>query len=270
MANNIETLRKESDNTEVYPNIVTGCIPEGGVTESKIHDEAVTENKIKNGAVTPKKISGQFETDRIEDGAITTIKIRNQAITTDKIYNRAVTSAKLGDLSVETTKIQNDAVTTAKIANRAITVSKISNITQGNTVATQEYVDEHGGGGTALYNHRVRLLMLDSGCSNEGTVYFTIILSTDSPLGVNSFKELFSEEYTDRYDPSDPESEIPYGMQGAYLCPKLHSCYTYYFGVGDEFGKDIELKYFLEGDGFMVGGYGSLTLVSLIDTVTPV
>ena len=193
--------------------------------------------KIEDGAVTAEKISGTFGGDRITDN------------------------------SISTAKIQNEAVTTAKIKNGAVTTNKISSITQGNTVATQEYVDGHS---AALYNHRVRAIMLDSGCSNEGTVYFTVILSTDSPLNVNSFKELFSEEYTDRYDPSDPESEIPWGMQGAYLCPKLHSCYTYYFGVGDEFGKNIELKYFLEEDYFVVGYYGSLTLVSVTDTVTPV
>ena len=285
MANEYErqTLKEQGSEKEIYPNIISDCIPEDAVETSHIKDGAITTAKIAEGAVTLGKISGTFGQDRIDDNSISTTKIQDKAVTTAKIDNNAVTTnqildgsitkAKLRDTSVDTEKIRDGAITTAKIAEGAVTVSKISNITQGNIVATQEYVDEHGGGGgggTTLYNHRVRLLMLDSGCGNEGTVYFTVMLSTNSPLSVSSFKELFSEEYTDRYDPSDPESEIPWGMQGAYLCPKLHSCYTYYFGVGDEFGKDIELKYFLEEDYFMVGGYGSLTLVSVIDTVTPV
>lgn len=277
----IQTLKKQGSNEEIYPNIVSGCIPVDAIDTSQIKDNAITTEKIADGAVTIGKISGTFgeeridnnsiSTAKIQDKAVTTAKINDNAVTTNQILDGSITKAKLRDTSVDTEKIRDGAITTAKIADGAVTLDKISSITQGSTVATTEYVDEHGGGGgAALYNHRVRVIMLDSGCSNEGTVYFTVILSTDSPLNVNSFKELFSEEYTDRYDPSDPESEIPFDMQGAYLCPKLHSCYTFYFGVGGEFEKDLELKYFLEEDYFVIGYYGSLTLVSLTDTVTPV
>ena len=292
MAVNIETLRKESDNTEVYPNIVTGCIPEGGVTESKIQDEAVTENKIKNGAVTPEKISGKFETDRIEDGAITTIKIQNQAITTDKIHNRAVTSAKLGDSSVETQKIQNDAVITAKIAAGAvveekigsdavttskikngavtaakiadgtITVSKISNITQGNTIATQEYVDEHGGGGgSTLYKHHIKITMLDQ--CGEINYYGIIILENNQEQSYtfDTFKNLFTM-------PMDPfQVYTEYGM-----C-FINVPASQYFGDEYQYAPKVTYFYYSPEKDFYDcdDSYsGHLTLQNVVDTVTPV
>lgn len=71
-----------------FPDIVTGNIPDGAVTEEKLADGAVTEVKLADGAVT---------TAKLPDGAVTTPKLPDGAVTTPKINDGAVTKAKLAD-----------------------------------------------------------------------------------------------------------------------------------------------------------------------------
>ena len=54
----LQTLRLETDpNTNVYPNILEGNIPNGAVTEDKISSNSISAAKLKNGAVNVYKIS---------------------------------------------------------------------------------------------------------------------------------------------------------------------------------------------------------------------
>lgn len=309
MANKYErqTLKEQGSEKEIYPNIISDCIPVDAIDTSQIKDNAIITEKIKDGAVTIEKISGTFGGDRItdnsiptkkiEDGAVTTAKIANGAVDTNQISNGAITNKKLRDTSVGTSKIQDSAITTPKIAtgavtsikiadeavgeekiasnsistikikdgvvtaekiaNGAVTLNKISNITQGSTVATQEYVDEHGGGGSTLYKHFIHLTFLD-GCQGEYDVDGWVILETTSntQYTATTFKALFDspnlfEDSEAKLMTTLSSQCIKVGWSSLKAC-----CYTYN-ATGDYFSCEADYS-------------GELTLATITDTVTPV
>lgn len=96
MATKITTLKGKTSGDDIYPNVLTQNIPDGGVTTAKVADSGITAGKIADGAVTTAKIGdGNVTTAKIPDSAITTAKIANSAITTSKIQNGAVIRSKL-------------------------------------------------------------------------------------------------------------------------------------------------------------------------------
>lgn len=112
----LQTLReKDNPSNNVYPNILTGNIPNKGVTRAKIDDNAIDTQQLATQSVTEAKIF---------DNAVSTDKIQDNAVTTGKIANAAITQNKLGLNAVGTYNIEASAVTNAKIANNSVTFIK--------------------------------------------------------------------------------------------------------------------------------------------------
>lgn len=132
-----QTLREKTNpSNNVYPNIQTQNIPDGGVSTAKIADDAVTTAKIGVEEVTASNIAPNAVTSvKIANNAVTSDKIGTSAVTSTKIASQAVTTAKIASESVNSMKLANGAVTTAKIADGAVTAQKIASgvIAQANT-----------------------------------------------------------------------------------------------------------------------------------------
>ena len=112
-----QTLReKDNPANDVYPNIKTQNIPDGGVTTAKINDGAVTTAKINDGAVT---------TTKINNGAITESKLDAFSVSSAKIQSGAITNVKLATSAVSSAKIADGAVTHAKLGNASVYGNKI-------------------------------------------------------------------------------------------------------------------------------------------------
>ena len=114
----------------------SGSIPDGAVTESKLHTGAVTTSKIADGAVTEDKLATASVTgDKIAPNAISgesfapnsipAGKLGSQSVSTDNLANNCVTSGKLANKAVITARIDDLAVTTDKIGNEQVTEVKL-------------------------------------------------------------------------------------------------------------------------------------------------
>lgn len=225
-----QTLKEKDSEKEIYPNIISDCIPVDAVKTSHIKNGAITTEKIEDGAVTDEKISGTFGKDRIADN------------------------------SISKEKIENGAVTTVKIANGAVTLDKISNITQGSTVATQEYVDEHGGGGggNTLYKHFIHLTFTD-GCDGEYDINGWVILESTSntQFTATTFKALFDS--SNIFGEND-DTKIMTMLSNQYIkvgYDSLMACCYNYSSTDDYFNCEASYS-------------GELTLATITDTVTSV
>lgn len=130
MATKITTLKGKTSGDDVYPNVLTQNIPDGGVTTAKIADSSITSGKVADGAITTTKIG---------DGNVTTAKIPDSAITTAKIADDAVTTAKVGTGAITNTKIADDSITKPKIRDGEISPEKFEN---GWKVLNYEMSDE--------------------------------------------------------------------------------------------------------------------------------
>ena len=122
-----QTLREKANpSNNVYPNIKTQNIPDGGVPTAKIADGSVTTAKIADGAIIAIKLgSGSVTTAKIDSNAVTSGKIATSAVITAKIADGAVTTDKVADANITTAKIADNAITTAKIGDGEITIAKL-------------------------------------------------------------------------------------------------------------------------------------------------
>ena len=107
----------------------SGSIPDGAVTESKIHTGAVSTSKIADGAVTE---------DKIADGAVTGDKIAANAISGESFAPNSIPAGKLGSQAVGTDNLANNCVTSGKLANKAVTTARLDDL----AVTTDKIGDE--------------------------------------------------------------------------------------------------------------------------------
>ena len=111
-----QTLREKNTPTNnVYPNIQTQNIPDGGVTTAKLATGAVSTAKIADDAVSTTKIASQ---------AVTSAKIASQAVTSGKIATGAVITDKIGDSMITRPKLVDGVINASKISDNSITHSK--------------------------------------------------------------------------------------------------------------------------------------------------
>lgn len=125
MADIETTLKTRTNQDNVFPNIHTANIPDGGVTTAKIADNAVTRYKIADGAV---------HSNHLDASSVTEGKISNGAVTESKLATGSVTLAKMGLNCVDTVQIVDGAITSAKIANEGVNTI---NIADGAVSATE-------------------------------------------------------------------------------------------------------------------------------------
>ena len=127
MADIETTLKTRTNQDNVFPNIHTANIPDGGVTTNKIANGGVTTSKLENGAVTYVKIADNAVIEsKIMNGAVTNAKLAMNSVSTLKIMDGAVTHDKLSSDCVDTDNIQDGATTGVKIATSAIGLSKLN------------------------------------------------------------------------------------------------------------------------------------------------
>lgn len=97
----------------------SGSIPDGAVTESKIHTGAVSTSKLADGAVTE---------DKIADGAVTGDKIAANAISGESFAPNSIPAGKLGSQAVGTDNLSNNCVTSGKLANKAVITARLDDL----------------------------------------------------------------------------------------------------------------------------------------------
>ena len=124
MSTKITTLKGKTSGDDIYPNVLTQNIPDGGVTTAKIADSGITAGKIADGAIITTKIG---------DGNVTTPKIPDYAITTSKLATGAVTNTKIGTSAVTRNKLYIETGTLADmIRDYSITnVAGLANFIRG-------------------------------------------------------------------------------------------------------------------------------------------
>ena len=111
MADIETTLKTRTNQDNVFPNIRSANIPDGGVTTAKIANEAIDHNKLAEYAVWNGNIRNRtIEANKIAQYAITDNELHGSCVTTNKIADQAVTYEKLGMSSVHDENIAEDSV----------------------------------------------------------------------------------------------------------------------------------------------------------------
>lgn len=159
----LTTLHPDQDpDTNLYPNIKKGNIPDGVIdlikmdpdvvkminktprlvqalpmtdegvvlyTDGYLYDWDTYFHRYESTNILYQAVSiqdGSITTSKLSDGAVTEDKIGIEAVTEDKIGSYAVTNSKLGDNSVYRRSIADGQVTSSKIFEGAVTPSKLS------------------------------------------------------------------------------------------------------------------------------------------------
>lgn len=117
MADIETTLKTRTNQDNVFPNIHTANIPDGGVTTAKIANNGVTTAKIADSNVTTAKVA---------DSAVTTAKIADSNVTTAKIADGAVTRNKIALGAIGYNQIEDGAISGDKIPDESISGSKLA------------------------------------------------------------------------------------------------------------------------------------------------
>lgn len=112
----IANLKQQLDDA-----VISGLVPDGSITTTKLADDAVTGDKIADGAVCADKLGDDVHL--LEDRSVTQQKLAVPSVGTDQLINYSVTSGKLASFAVTETKIADGAVTAAKHRSLARTIT---------------------------------------------------------------------------------------------------------------------------------------------------
>lgn len=121
MADIETTLKTRTNQDNVFPNIHSANIPDGGVTTAKIADHAVTGLKIANQSITNAKLADSgVTTPKIADSNVTTPKLADGAVTRDKIALGAIGYNQIEDGAIFGDKIPDESISGSKLAEDSI------------------------------------------------------------------------------------------------------------------------------------------------------
>ena len=141
MADIETTLKTRTNQDNVFPNIHTANIPDGGVTTPKIADHAVTGLKIANQSITNAKLADSgVTTPKIADSNVTTPKLADGAVTRDKIALGAVDYNQIADGAIFGDKIPDESISGSKLAEDSIDIGCFST----NRISLYDLIENYG------------------------------------------------------------------------------------------------------------------------------
>lgn len=145
MADIETTLKTRTNQDNVFPNIHTANIPDGGVTTAKIADNAVTRYKIADYAVHGNHIDASAVSEaKIADNAVTARKLASSSVTHDKLALECIDTVNILDGAITSAKIANEGVNTINIADGAVSLTEMN---VGNVTLKSLYDQAISGGG---------------------------------------------------------------------------------------------------------------------------
>lgn len=141
MADIETTLKTRTNQDNVFPNIHTANIPDGGVTTPKIADHAVTGLKIADQSITNTKLADSgVTTPKIADSNVTTPKLADGSVTKDKIALGAVGYNQIEDGIIFGDKIPDESISGSKLAEDSVSIGCFST----NRVSLYDLIEEYG------------------------------------------------------------------------------------------------------------------------------